>query len=382
MNPSWRTAIISASLLTGTIIGAGIFSLPYVFAKTGLLASTVLLVLFCIGATTSHLMYADVLARDTKHHRFTGLARSYFGVRGYLLSLFAVVFKSLIGLTIYLILSASFIQLLFPQLSEWHMVVLFWVAGSVSLFFSIKRETSAEIIATVTIGVVILGLAIWGLLRGGGIPIITNAKWYEHVFIPLGALIFSFGGGAAIPSLISYYKKKNIALSAIKKPIIIGTAIPLVLYFAFIVGVLMIHPHPTADTITGLVPLLPEWAKIAIGILGLVSLWSSYLMTGFDVRNSLHYDVRYRRTVSNAIVVLVPILLYVFGLTNFVKAVSITGGVFGGMVGILLIKMWKKAETKEGPESQNVIRSVPSWIHTGMYIAYTLSIGYGIYLIF
>jgi amino acid permease len=329
-------------------------------------------------------MYADVLARDTKHHRFTGLARSYFGVRGYLLSLFAVVFKSLIGLTIYLILSASFIRLLFPQLSEWHMIVLFWAVGSLSIFFSIKRETSAEIIATATIGVVVIGLAAWGLLQGGGIPLITNAKWYEHIFIPLGALIFSFGGGAAIPSLISYYRKRNVELSAIKKPIIIGTAIPLVLYFAFVVGVLMIHSRPTVDTITGLVPLLPEWAKIGIGILGLASLWSSYMMTGFDVRDSLHYDMRYRRIIANTIVVVTPIMLYVLGLTNFIQAISITGGVFGGMVGILLIRMWKKSkkEALQTNSGANVITTIPSWIHTAMYVAYILSIGYGIYLIF
>jgi hypothetical protein len=108
------------------------------------------------------------------------------------------------------------------------------------------------------------------------------------------------------------------------------------------------------------------------------------MMTGFDVRDSLHYDMRYRRIIANTIVVVTPIMLYVLGLTNFIQAISITGGVFGGMVGILLIRMWKKSkkEALQTNSGANVITTIPSWIHTAMYVAYILSIGYGIYLIF
>ena len=58
-----KNFIVAIALLAGTIIGAGIFSLPYVFKVVGFWVGVLCLVLFTGVYTVIHLMYAAVIKR-------------------------------------------------------------------------------------------------------------------------------------------------------------------------------------------------------------------------------------------------------------------------------------------------------------------------------
>ncbi|KKU98852.1 MAG: hypothetical protein UY32_C0013G0049 [Candidatus Jorgensenbacteria bacterium GW2011_GWC1_48_8] len=72
-----RNSILAASILAGTMIGAGIFSLPYVFNEVGILAGFFYLVFFASVYVALYLMYAAVLRTREGRHDFSYFADLY-----------------------------------------------------------------------------------------------------------------------------------------------------------------------------------------------------------------------------------------------------------------------------------------------------------------
>ena len=63
--------LMAAMILSGTIIGAGVFSLPYVFREIGFLWGIFYLAFFTAVYFAVHVMYASTIeARDGTHHFF------------------------------------------------------------------------------------------------------------------------------------------------------------------------------------------------------------------------------------------------------------------------------------------------------------------------
>ena len=103
----YKNIILPASLLASTIIGAGMFALPYAFAKAGILSGLFYLLFFSLVVILIHLMYADIIVRTSENHRFLGYAKIYFGRVGFWLAFLISVIGAIFALTIYLILSVS-----------------------------------------------------------------------------------------------------------------------------------------------------------------------------------------------------------------------------------------------------------------------------------
>ena len=70
--------LLPISMMAGAIIGAGVFSLPYVFAQVGLLSGFVFLVLAAIIVSLVHLFYADLILRTRGRHNFVGFYPDLF----------------------------------------------------------------------------------------------------------------------------------------------------------------------------------------------------------------------------------------------------------------------------------------------------------------
>ena len=68
----YKNFILPAGLLAETIIGAGMFALPYVFQKSGIGLGLFYLFFFGLVSILIHLMYADIILRTSENHRFAG----------------------------------------------------------------------------------------------------------------------------------------------------------------------------------------------------------------------------------------------------------------------------------------------------------------------
>ncbi|MEX0916807.1 MAG: aromatic amino acid transport family protein, partial [Candidatus Spechtbacterales bacterium] len=102
----------AAAILAGAIIGAGIFSVPFVFASAGILvASVVFAVVACI-VLLLHLMFTEVVERTEGTYRLVGYAAHYFGAPGKIIITVSAVLGTLGALVAYLLVGSSFLSFL------------------------------------------------------------------------------------------------------------------------------------------------------------------------------------------------------------------------------------------------------------------------------
>ncbi|MBN2197913.1 hypothetical protein JW698_01845 [Candidatus Wolfebacteria bacterium] len=340
----FKKLFLPASLLAGTIIGAGIFALPFVFHNAGIAVGLFYLGLFTVAFIFIHLMYADTILKtenSENHHRFPGYVRIYLGRIGFWLSILTGIFGIFFTLTIYLVLSISFFNLIFPEISAASALLVFWFLGSMAIFLKIKRVAFSEFL--ITGGVIAIILVIFSYGMGYFEKIVSTPLFnINNLLLPYGAILFSLSGRVAIPAIINYFKKIKQPLINIKKPIILGTLLPSLVYIFFIIGVLGLSGVVSEDAISGIAENIPKGILVLIGIFGLLSLWSSYIVIGIEVKDSLKFDLKFPTFLTGLLVVLLPPLLYFWGFQSFLELVGIAGGVFIALEGIFIVLMWLK----------------------------------------
>jgi len=345
----YKNLFLPAGLLSGTIIGAGIFALPYVVSQAGLIAGLFYLIIFASVFSLIHLMYADVILKTDQDHRISGYARIYLGKIGFGLGALVAVVGALFVLLIYLVLSSSFMNLIFPGVPSSAAIILFWLVASLPIFFSIRRMGFCEIL--VAGGITVIAFAIFFNGLGGLSKMQIPAFDYKNLFLPYGAALFALAGGVAIPAIRDYFRKSNLPGRLMKKPIILGTFLPAAVYFIFILGVLGASKIVSYDSVSGLIGLAPQPILWLLGILGLISIWSTYIVIIQQLKYGLELDFGVPKILAFSIAIFFPLILYFFGLNNFIGLIVLTGAVFTGLESILIILIWLRAK-KLKPQSE------------------------------
>ena len=95
--------IIAATMLTGTIIGAGVLGIPYVVAKAGFLYGTILILLLGVAFVYLNLFMGEVVLRTKEQHQLTGYAEKYLGKIGKKVMALSMLISLYGALTAYLI---------------------------------------------------------------------------------------------------------------------------------------------------------------------------------------------------------------------------------------------------------------------------------------
>lgn len=343
MKNFFNQILLPASLLASTVVGAGMFALPYLFEKAGLVVGIFYLLFFGIVFALIHLMYADIIVRTSENHRFPGYAKIYLGKFGYWASIFMAVFGALLVLTIYLILSVSFINLIASSAPDTYKILFFWIFSSLAIFLNVNGLAIFEFFILLGMASIIAVIFSFGL---SGFDKIINIPFLNlgNIFLPFGAVLFSMYGRSAIPTLLGYFRNNGQSPAKGKWPIIIGSIAPAFIYAIFIFGILGISNKVSEDSVSSLIGQMPQIILWILGVLGIICLWSTYIIIGRDIKKSLEHDFKLPLALSGLAVVIIPFLLYVAGFQNFLALVGFSGAIIIGLEGIFIILMWLKAK--------------------------------------
>jgi hypothetical protein len=339
-----KNSILPAGFMIASIIGAGMFALPFVFQKSGIIPAILYLGFFGIIAAIIHLLYADIVLRTRETRlQFPGHIRKYLGNTAGNFSGMLVFVTLLLTLTAYLILSVSFLQIIAPTLSPSLAMLFFWMVATFVIFIDIRQTALFDAITTaITLGAVGAIFLYWGSYVPfiiGSLPIL-NAR---DILLPFGPVLFSFLGFSAIPPLVAYVRKESVPFANMKNAIVIGSLIPAFFYFLFVIAVWGMSPAVTPDSISGLISETPFPILLILSILGFVSLWDSYSSVGRDIDKLLTYEWNIPSSISLVIVATAPLALFFLGVKDFIPIISMIGGILLGIWGILIILAWKKA---------------------------------------
>ena len=340
----YKSIILPASILAGTIIGAGMFSLPFVFKTIGILDGLFYLSFFSAVFILTYIIFGDIILRTPGEHRFIGYAKIYFGEAGFWASLLVGLVQLFFILTIYLILSQSFFNLLFP-IKPPMQILIFWLAGSMAILLETKRIAFLE--SLIISGIIAIIFLIFGLGFKNFFNLPINSFHWPDLALA-GPILFALSGGLAIPEVIGYFKESVLAMDSLKKALILGGLLPAFAYIFFVFGILSLSKSVSQDSVSGLIGNVPPAVLYLLGILGMASILSSYIAIGLNTRRILQYDLLISEWLSKLLVVFIPIILYIAGLRNFFNLITFIGVIFLPIENLAIIAMWFILNKKPG----------------------------------
>jgi len=340
--------------LTGTIVGAGILGLPYIFAKSGFLIGFFWLILIGAIMIFTNLALAETTLRTRGKHQLTGYAEKYLGVWGKRFMLAAVLFGIYSALLAYLIGEGQSLSKLIPgNTPPVVFAIFFWIRMTLLLRRGLKEPKRIETYGVITVIIIIFGIFI------KFIPLIqlNNLTTFnaENFTLPIGVILFALLGFTSIPELRKEIKGQEHLL---KKAIIIGSVLPIILYTIFsatFVGVL-------GEKITQVATL--SFGPLII-ILGIFTMFTSYFVLSFSLQSTFKYDLKIPKTKNFILTSLIPLILYILTtqleIVTFTLILGIGGVISGGATGILILLMAKRSKSSTRSKKKPEIQMPINW---------------------
>ena len=342
------------ALMVGHIIGVGIFSLPFIAVKVGIITMLFYFVVLSIVVILFELLYGEVVLRTKKKHRLPGYAEKYLGPWAKNLALFSDGLGSIGSILAYIIVGGSFLgSILIPIFggTSFLYVLIFFSIGTFLIYIGIKSIAKTELI------LLIFFIFVLSLVFYKGFPIIDINNLFifnfKYLFLPYGAILFSLVGSSIIPEVkeLLIYKDKNL-----KKVIILATLISAFVSLLFTFLILGITgSETTPEAITGLKNHLTNGVIVLTLIFGILATFTSFLTVGLTFKKILWYDFKLNKHFSWFIACFLPLFLYLLGFNDFIKIISLSGGVLLAISAILMILIYFKAKTKGDVEPSYTI---------------------------
>ena len=355
-----KNFLFALSILIGTIVGAGVFGIPYVIAKSGIVPGFFYFFILGGAVLLIHLFFGEIVLRTKGKQRLIGYSQKYLGKWGKLLITIAVILGVSGALLAYLILAGDFLEILFSpytNLTSFYFSLIFGVVLSYFIFRGIKLIAPTELFTNLLFFLIIF--IVFSLC----LPKInfSNLSLFNlpDIFLPYGVILFSLIGWSAIPEIVEILKTAEEKKS-LKKIIISGIVIVIVFYILFAAGIIGITGEKTStDTLSGLIPFLGG-KIIFFGVLaGLITLADSFLILGLYLRNTFIYDLKISKNLAFLIACGLPLILFLIGFRSFIGTIGFVGTILGAIEGIIIVLIFKKAKTMSDRQPEYSLK-IPS----------------------
>ncbi len=343
MNKNYFKAI---AILAGTVLGAGIFTVPYVIQKAGIFSIILYFPILCWVQLILHLIYAEIVLATKKRHRMVGYVGIYFNVFLKKISFLISILGKNGTLVAYVILGGMFLhQLLNPF---WggslilYTILLFFIETLI-VFFGLKMIAKVEVFLTALL-IIAIGSLSW---RSFGYLNFNNYDFLNlnNLLMPYGAIFFAIGGQAAVPEVCQLLKNEK---RKIRSAIIWGTFLPVVLiaFFAFLmVGVT--GSETTPDVLAGLTSKFNNWIMVPALLFGLLTVVTSYIVISQSLKEVYWWDEGINEYLAWFLATVVPFGIYLIGVKDLIGVIGLTGAITGGLYGIILISIYLKVQEKK-----------------------------------
>jgi len=363
--------------LVGMTIGAGILGIPYIVSKAGFLTGLVSLIGIGLAILIINLLVGEVALRTEGNHQLPGYAGHYLGKWGkrlMTLSMIIGVYGALIAYTLGEGQSLSQILGLDPLF--WS--TLFFICGAIWLFFGIKTLAVSELfmnsIQLCIFIAIVASLFIVGNFKFANLTTFNASQ----LLVPYGVILFAYLGAAAVPEVREVIRGHWHDL---KKVVIIGTLIPIVVYTLFALVVIGVMGVSTTEIATiGIGQILGKLGIIFTNLFAVFIMTTSFIALGIALKEVYMYDYKLPKNLAWIFVCAVPVILILLGVHSFIKVIGITGAIAGGIDGILIVLMWWKAK-QAGQRKPEYEISLPEIIGYLLIAMFVIGAGYVIYSI-
>lgn len=340
-----KNFIFALSVLMSTIVGVGMFALPYAGAQSGFLVGAIFLIILAIIMTLLHLFYGEIVSRTKEKHRLVGYAGYYLGKWGKGMVTISVIVGFYGSLLVYIIVGGDFLGTIFSSLiniPSFIFNLIFFIIGITAVYFGLRFIAELDFF----MGIFLILIVFLFLYFGVNQIDINNFKIinWKNIFIPYGVILYSLAGVAAVPEIRDILKNKG---SLYKKVIILGTIIPAILYFVFmitVVGITGLNTSPEA--ISGLAGILGEKIILLGAIFGFLATITSFFILGLSLRETFCFDFKINKTTSWFLVSIIPLLLFIVGIRSFIPIIVVLGALMGAIEGSAIVLIYDRAKVR------------------------------------
>jgi tyrosine-specific transport protein len=329
----------SIATLSGAVIGAGIFGIPYVFSQAGFFTGLINLIFLGLVFLMVNLYVGEISLRTKGKHQLVGYAEKYLGKKGKTLMLITGMIAVYGALVAYATAEGDILSSLFGVNSL--IASLIFIALMIYIVYhGINSVTKWELFLNA--GIFIIAIVMFILCFFQIEPSNLTGFSVSKIFVPYGVIMFAFLGMEAIPDLretLNRHKKE------LKKSIIYGSLVPLVIYLIFTIGVVGVTGANTSEVATlELGAQLGNMALYLGNIFAIFAMATSFLVMALAL--FWVYNIDYKiKPFKTALLVFVPtIILTIIKPGSFIQLLAISGAIAGGIQGIMIILMHRKSK--------------------------------------
>lgn len=326
--------------LSGTIIGVGIFSLPYITLQVGIWTMLGYFLFLAPLVIFIHYLFGEIALKTPDFSRLSVYAKIHLGSWGEKTALISNIFGFLGAILAYLIIGGEFLNnFLSPIFGENTLFYnfIYFFAGAVLIYGGIKSISKIEFWGMIIFFIILI------LIFLKGLPFFKTENLFlrngpADVFLPYGPILFSLWGASVIPEIEEMLGDNKKSL---RKIIFLGILIPVFIYLFFIFLVLGVSGlSTTPEALAGLKNVMGNGAVYLGFFAGILATFTSFITIGLTLKKVLWYDLKISKNISWLISCFTPFLFLLLGFKDFVKIIGLVGAVALGVDGILIILMY------------------------------------------
>lgn len=365
-----RKFLQAASVLIGTMVGAGIFGIPFAFSNAGLLIGGLWLVGITAMMTLFNLLFAELTLSTEGHHQISGYAKIWLGAWGRRLTTLVNVISIYGALLAYLIIFGEFSHNILAQYISADpelYAVIFAVGWSVLWLARVRTMAAIESGLIVIYTSVIALIAVMGVPRMHLANLLTGERAFW--FLPYGVLLFALSGMSAVPIQRTLLAGRERLM---RPAIMWAMGLTAVLYAVFAVVVVGISGSGTSpESLAGLFGLLGTPVIIIGSALGLLTVSTSYIALGTALWENFTMDYHIRPLTAWALTLFPPLLFFWSGMRDFIDVIGLVGAVSGGLLGVVVLGSYVRARSarRRTPEFRVHVPGIVVWALMLVFIA-------------
>lgn len=367
------------AIFIGTSVGAGIFGIPYALAQAGFFTGLMYLLALGVVIVLTSLCYGEVVLRTKGVHQLPGYAEKYLGKWGKKVAVVALVIGVYGALIAYLIEVPNFLYALLGDYLSLPLLayrLIFFIFVSIAIFIGLGVIVRVEKIMVVLLLIVMAVFFIFGFSE------IETTNYFtfnlSKIFLPYGVILFALGASSIIPDMknILTHQRKSL-----KKAIIIGATVPMIIYVFFaaiVVGVTGVDTSESA--IIGMGQKLGSVILDLGAVFGILAMTTSFLSLGLVLKEVFQYDLKMNKILSWALVLVVPLVVVLLNFLSFIQVLGIVGALVGGTEGIIIISLFYKARKKSERKPEYALK-IPNFVIYALGLVFFLGIVYEVYMV-
>lgn len=348
--------IQAQAIFAGTVIGVGLFGLPYAASQLGFWPLVIYFALLAPIVIIVHFLLGEIACGTVKLARVPGYAGEYLGQCMKKISFVVSAIGILGALLAYLIVGGQFLYAVLSPLfggSPLIYTLTFFSIGALLIYKGVKSISYMELVLLLVF-IFILGLFFYSALPFFNVQNFSSIN-LRFLILPYGVVIFSLWGTSVIPEI------KEILLAdrrMLRWVIATGSALIALIYLFFIIIILAVTGKNTSEeAILGFASAVGHKVVFWGFCFGLITTFTSFLTLGLTLKRIFHYDFKINQHLSWVIACFAPLALFIVGFNNFIDVIGLTGATALAAEGVIIVFIYRSYLNRKK-------RKMPVWLYS------------------